>query len=29
MIGDQDDDTDYDNLDDLISNSPNNHPTLH
>ena len=29
MIGDQDDDTDYDNLDDLISNGPDNHPTLH
>jgi len=29
MIGDQDDDTDYDNLDDLISNGPHNHPTLH
>jgi len=29
MIGEQDDDTDYDNLDDLISNEPGNHPTLH
>jgi FKBP-type peptidyl-prolyl cis-trans isomerase SlyD len=29
MIGDQDDDADYDNLDDLISNGPDNHPTLH
>jgi len=29
MIGDQDDDTDYDNLDDLISNGPDSHPTLH
>jgi FKBP-type peptidyl-prolyl cis-trans isomerase SlyD len=29
MIGDQDDDTDYDNLDDYLSPSPSNHPTLH
>jgi len=29
MIGDLDDQTDYDNLDDYISNSPTNHPTLH
>jgi FKBP-type peptidyl-prolyl cis-trans isomerase SlyD len=29
MIGDQDDDTDYDNLDDYMSPSPSNHPTLH
>lgn len=29
MIGEQDDDTDYDNLDDYMSPSPSNHPTLH
>ena len=29
MIGDLDDQTDYDNLDDYISSSPTNHPTLH
>ena len=29
MIGEQDDDTDYDNLDDYLSPSPSNHPTLH
>ena len=29
MIGEQDDDTDYDNLDDYMSPGPSNHPTLH
>ena len=29
MIGEQDDDADYDNLDDLTGSDHGNHPTLH
>jgi FKBP-type peptidyl-prolyl cis-trans isomerase SlyD len=29
MIGEQDDDTDYDSLDDLTGPDHGNHPTLH